>query len=416
MARPKKDVHKVVSNQYTNWVYPLPEPDLAKVIAENGYYDLADPALFRRVLFPTPCEPENLNILIAGCGANQASYYAYKNPNCHVVGIDISENSLAHQQYLKEKHQLDNLELHLCTLEEAPKKLNRKFDYIVSTGVLHHLPDPDAGLLALKEMLEPHGVMSIMLYGKYMRAGVYMMQELFRLAKLEQNEAGISVVKATLNSLSSTHSAKHYANNASDIYYDAGIVDTFLHRSDRAYSVPDVLEFAEKAGLAFRGWLDKSLYSAELTLPYNHPLRPHILALPEEEQWAAVELITQGLGCHRFMLCHKEVDPKTYTTDFTGKEWLQYVPSLRPPVQVVKTLQQANGGPAQVKRAHITFEVQVHEVPILEGIDGKKSIQEIIDAYPQDSRYAKEAKTIAQKFFTQMAKYDHLQFNIKPNK
>ena len=67
MTRPKKDVHKAVSNQYTNWVYPLPEPDIAKVIAENGYYDLSDPALFRRVIFPTPCEPENLNILIAGC-------------------------------------------------------------------------------------------------------------------------------------------------------------------------------------------------------------------------------------------------------------------------------------------------------------------------------------------------------------
>lgn len=410
------EVHKKVSNQYTNWVYPLPEPDIAKVIAEKGYHDLTDPALFRRVIFPTPIEPEDLEILIAGCGANQAAYYAYKNPNCHVTGIDISENSLAHQKYLKDKHNLVNLELHNCTLEDAPKRFNKKFDYIVSTGVLHHLPDPDAGLLALKEMLAPHGVMSIMLYGKYMRAGVYMMQELFRLAKLEQNEAGVSVVKATLNSLRPTHSARHYADNASDIHYDAGIVDTFLHRSDRAYSVPEVLAFAEKAGLSFRGWLDKSIYSADLILPYNHPLRPHILELPEEEQWAAMELLTQGIGCHRFLLCHKDVKPETYIPNFSGKAWLKYIPALRPPVQVIKTLQQANGGPAQVKRAHCVFDVQKHEVPLLEAIDGKRTVQEIIDMYPADNTKAPAVLEIARSFFSRMAKFDHLQFNLKPNK
>lgn len=416
MAKSKKDVHKVVSSQYTNWIYPLPEPDIAKVIAEKGYYDLTDPALFRRVIFPAPVEPENMRILIAGCGANQAAYYAFKNPDCTVEAIDISENSLAHEQYLKDKHQLDNLTLHNSTLEDAPQLFAEKFDYIVSTGVLHHLPDPDAGLLALKEMLAPHGVISIMVYGKYKRAGVYMMQELFRLAKLEQNNAGVAIVKATLDSLAPTHSAKHYANSASDIYYDAGIVDTFLHRSDRAYSVPEVLEFAEKAGLAFRRWLDKSHYSAELILPYNHPLRPHILALPKEEQWAAMELLTQALGCHRFLLCHKDVDPKTYTADFEGKAWLKYIPALRPPVKVLKTLQQAKGGPAEVQRAQTKFEVQAHEVPLLEAIDGTKTIQEIIDSYPAKSKYAKDAKTIAQKFFERMDKFDHLQFNLNPQK
>lgn len=416
MARSKKDVHKVVSNQYTNWIYPLPEPDIAKAIAEKGYYDLTDPALFKHLIFPTPLKTDKLRILIAGCGANQAAYYAYKNPDCIVEAIDISENSLAHEQYLKDKHQLDNLSLHYCTLEDAPEKFTEKFDYIVSTGVLHHLPDPLAGLCALKEMLAPHGVMSVMVYGKYKRAGVYMMQELFRLAKLEQNTAGVAIVKATLDSLAPTHSAKHYTYSASDIYYDAGIVDTFLHRSDRAYSVPEVLDFAEKAGLAFRRWLDKSHYSAELILPYNHPLRPHILALPKEEQWAAMELLTQAQGCHRFLLCHKDVDPETYTPNFEGKDWLCYIPSLRPPVKVLKTLQQANGGPAEVQRAQTKFEVQAHEVPLLEAIDGTKTIQEIIDSYPKQSKHVKNVKAIAQKFFERMDKFDHLQFNLNPKK
>lgn len=411
---PSSDVHQVVENQYANWVYPLPVPDMARAVAEDGYYDLTDPALFRRVLWPTPVEPEALNILIAGCGANQAAYYAFKNPQCTVTGIDISPTSLAHQQYLKEKHNLENLHLERCTLEEAPKKLNQKFDYIVSTGVLHHLPDPDAGLAALKKMLAPQGVISIMVYGKFMRAGVYMMQELFRLVDLKQDANAVAVVRATLDSLPPTHSARHYSQNASDIHYDAGIVDTFLHRSDRAYSVPDVLDFAKRAGLAFRSWLDKSLYSVEAVVPFNHPLRPLLEALPEKEQWAALELLTQSLGCHRFLLCHEDVPAATYTPNFDGKEWLNYVPMLRPPVAVEKVvMDMVSGGPAKVRRAHALFEVQAPECPALERVDGVKTIGKIIEDYP-DGPHKKNAQEIARKFFIRMARLDHLQFNLKP--
>lgn len=409
MSEHDSQVHELVENQYANWVYPLPVPDMAKTIAEDGYYDLTDPALFRQAIWPTPVEPEALNILIAGCGANQAAYYAFKNPQCKVTGIDISKTSLAHQNYLKEKHQLTNLQLERCTLEEAPDKLKQSFDYIVSTGVLHHLPDPDAGLAALKSMLAPHGVISIMVYGKFMRAGVYMMQEVFRLAGLKQDAAGVAVVRTTLESLPATHAARHYAQNASDIHYDAGLLDTFLHRSDRAYSVPEVLDFARRAGLAFRGWADKSIYSVEALIPFNHPLRPLLEKLPQEEQWAALELLTQGIGCHRFMLCHPEVNPAEYTPDFNGEQWLDYVPSLRPPVKVEKTVAQASGGPAEVRRAHNLFDVQTQESPLLEGVDGKQSIRAIVESYPEGAHKA-GAKEIARKFFARMARLDHLQF------
>lgn len=410
---PSSSVHQVVENQYANWVYPLPVPDIATAVAETGYYDLTDPALFRRVLWPTPVEPEALNILIAGCGANQAAYYAFKNPQCTVTGIDISPASLAHQNYLKEKHNLENLHLERCTLEDAPARFTKPFDYIVSTGVLHHLPDPDAGLAALKKMLAPHGVISIMVYGKYMRAGVYMMQELFRLTGLQQDAAAVAVVRTTLESLPATHSARHYAQNASDIHYDAGLVDTFLHRSDRAYSVPEVLDFARRAGLTFRGWLDKSLYSVEALVPFNHPLRPLLEKLPDPEQWAALELLTQALGCHRFLLCHEDVPAATWTPDFSGEDWLDYLPTLRPPVTVERVSDQANGAPAAVRRAHAQFEVQAHECPLLENVDGVKTIQDIIDAYPA-SPHQKNAREIACKFFSRMARLDHLQFNLRP--
>ncbi len=56
----------------------------------------------------------DLDILIAGCGTNQAAVFAFGNSDANVVGIDISQPSLDHQRYLKDKHGLTNLQLQLA--------------------------------------------------------------------------------------------------------------------------------------------------------------------------------------------------------------------------------------------------------------------------------------------------------------
>ena len=70
-----------------------------------------DPSHAHRVLWPDREYQRDLDILIAGCGTNQASVFAFMNPDAKVVAVDISQPSLDHQQYLKDKHGLFNMEL-----------------------------------------------------------------------------------------------------------------------------------------------------------------------------------------------------------------------------------------------------------------------------------------------------------------
>ncbi len=51
------------------------------------------------------------------------------------------------------------------------------FDYIDCCGVLHHLPDPAAGLAALLSVLAPGGGLGLMVYAPHGRTGVYMLQD-----------------------------------------------------------------------------------------------------------------------------------------------------------------------------------------------------------------------------------------------
>ena len=412
-----------VAAQYESWVYPQPVLDIAEAVATKKYFDLSDPALFRRKLWPKKVEPDDLDILIAGCGANQAAYYAFANPASRVVGIDISGTSLEHGKFLKQKHNLHNLALYHLNLEETAS-LERTFDLIVSSGVLHHLPDPGAGLRALRDVLKPHGVMSLMVYGYYPRIGVHMLQEAFRVLGVQQDAAGIEMVKHTLNNvLPRWHHLDSYID--SDRGFDAGLVDTYLHPRERAYTVPEVLQFVRENQLQFQGWLDNLDYSVSLHIPRpQDPLRRLIEALPVTEQWQLVELIGQSLARQSFLVCHVDRPATDYTLDFTRQAWLDYVPSLRRPIAIRSGQHfESNDRPpvttTVVERYGHRVELNTLEAALLTRVDGKRPIREIIndDALnesdaPQRVQWRRRRRRLAREFFARMADWDHLQYEI----
>lgn len=405
-----------VAAQYEAWVYPNPIMDMAEAVTRDDYTDVSDPSLIRRKLWPRKVEPDALDILVAGCGANQAAYLALKNPESRVVGIDLSAASLAHVQYLKDKHDLHNLELHQVSLEEAAS-LERTFDLIVSSGVLHHLPDPTAGLRALGDVLRPHGVIFVMLYGHYPRVGVQMLQEAFRVIGLQQDAASIELVKHTLHDvLPSWHHIRSY--NDPDRHFDAGLVDTYLHARERAYTVSDVFQIVADSQMKFQSWTNNSDYSiSHLIADPQDPVRQAIEALPLAEQWRCVELIGQQMARHFFLVCHPDRPESDYTLDFDGDAWLDYVPSVRPGLRIQGERLARPGDDAIVRS--LTFsrfghrnELDAFEGTLFRQVDGQRTIVEILGKERLDEPNAARRVEGARAFFQRMAGWDHLMFEI----
>lgn len=400
----------LVAKQYEEFVYPLPIQDLEDDVA-TGHYEMLDPFFFRRKYWPKNVEPENLNILIAGCGTSQAARIAYRNKNCRVVGIDISKSSLGHQLYLKNKHFLNNLEVHQLEIENV-KELQEKFDLIISTGVLHHLRSPTVGLSALKEVLLPHGVMGIMLYGKYPRVGVYMLQEVFKTLKYEQTPTSIEKIKTTLRCLPQWHYLRRYLEMAEDLHYDSGIVDTFLHTRDVSYSVDDIYQFADSAGMQLQDWFDKLDISLDSLIPKGHPLYMEISQLPQREQWRVAELLSQDQARQMFILTHIERDKNEFQIDFKNKrQWLKYKPSIRYPMKVIKGCKSQNDSPAVLNRWK-NFELTYEESRMFELCNGKKTIEDIVKTvYKSNNSDAKIVEN-CRIFFENLSNTDHLLMEI----
>ena len=99
-------------------------------------------------------------MLVAGCGTGSHPISTTRYKNANILAVDLSLSSLAYAKRKTEELNYKNIEyLHADILQL--KKLNRKFDIIESSGTLHHMKDPMAGLKVLLDILEPHGFLEI---------------------------------------------------------------------------------------------------------------------------------------------------------------------------------------------------------------------------------------------------------------
>lgn len=314
----------IVAQQYTAWMYPEPIVDLPRWLLNNWQW--FDPSHASRLFWPNREPRDDLDILVAGCGTNQAAVIAYNNPGSRVVAVDVSRQSLQHEKFLKEKYSLKNLELNLLPIEQV-SELRRDFDLIISTGVLHHMASPDVGMHALAQRLRPDGVVAIMLYAKFGRLGVDMMQEVFREMALAQDESSLKVVKDALATLPADHPLSSYTKIAPDLGFDAGLIDTFLHGRERNYTVQQCLELVSGSGLVFQDLLFKANYHAPIGS--TDPFMKVVAALPKEHQWAVMERIYFRNGCHFFTACRPERKTSDYRIDFSAADAGQYIPMFR---------------------------------------------------------------------------------------
>ena len=238
------------------------------------------------------------------------------------------------------------------------------------------LPDPPLGLAALGRVLRPNGTLAIMVYGKYGRTGVYMLQEMFRLLGLHQDEEGVATVRETLAAMPQEHPVRGYLTRSRDLEFDAGIVDSFLHQRDRAYSVAECLALTEQARLHFMGFRNNFLYYPDGQLGWDTELYRRVNALPERRIWQFMELYTGLLGQHAFCVCHPSRPAKSYKIDFAASSLLDCLPVLR--CKEVPLQAGAAAGAISLRRepAPAVFTFPPDAAALIRQIDGGRSIKE----------------------------------------
>lgn len=394
----------VVSQQYERWIYPAPIRDLEQWL--QGSWQWFDPSHAHRLMWPDRDYRPAMDILVAGCGTNQAAVIAYTNPSAHVVAIDVSSASLDHHRWLKDAYGLDNLELHQLPIEDVAS-LDRNFDLIITTGVLHHMADPEVGMRALAHRLRPEGVLAVMLYADYGRIGVQMMQSVFRDLGLQQDEASLDIVRDALSQLGPLHPLASYLQIAPDLGDDAGLVDTFLHGREKAYTIDECRGLVESSGLVFQDLFLRASYYPPVSS--TSPFFSAVAGMPREQQWSIMQRINSSNACHYFLACRPERPADSYVIDLDADHARDYVPSLRKGCGLT--------GAALHRHDGWTRELAPVQVALVERIDGHRSISEIIDAVVASGAFARsdhgEIEAVALETFRSLWQQDFVALGIR---
>jgi len=263
----------------------------------------ASAKLNHALYFPSTPFRDDLDILIAGCGTNLAATFSVHFPNARIVGLDISASSLAHS-----KSVLDELGVHHCELHQMPLedvgKLERKFDFIHCSGVLHHLKSPEVGLEALGSVLREQGAMALMVYARFGREGLYQIQELCRRLELSPTEEDARLVQRMITLLPEDHSLRMLHPNFSQLVALEDIADMFLHPRDVAYTTDAVRDLVSASQLRFHRWVNQGMYSPELSPLWTDPLISNFRGMDSWQQAAAMELYYGTIFKHQFIVTH----------------------------------------------------------------------------------------------------------------
>jgi len=392
-----------VQNFYNQRPYPPPVKDLDDygLRWQNMSRQRAD----FHLLWPHQPYRDDISVLVAGCGTSQAARHALRNPTSRIVGIDLSPTSIQHTEELKRKYRLENLEVHQLLLEQVGE-LGLAFDKIVCTGVLHHLPDPDAGLRALRDVLEPKGALHLMVYATYGRQGVYMLQEYARLLGVGDTDEEITDFAKTLMELPQDHPLARLLGGSPDFRTKAGLADALLNPQDRAYTVPQLLELVTETGLTFGRWLRQAPYLSQCGAFAEIPHSSRLIALPQAEQFAAMELL-RGTMLRHNLIVYRDEAPLNTVPAFNGDNWLDYVPIRLPKTICVEENLPTGAAGVLINQNHtdpdIYLPINAVEKELFEAIDGKLSIAEISQKVAVGPEHARS-------FFNSLWVYDQVVF------
>jgi len=229
-------------NPYPRWIHVAGQ---VQAIPLDQY--LRD--LFPGRGFASLGKTEALDVLVAGCGTGQiAVASAQKYLGARVLALDLSLSSL---RYAKRKTppalaaRIDYAQADILKLAS----IDRRFDMIDASGVLHHMTDPLEGWRILLGLLRPGGFMHLGLYSETGRNDVVAARTFIAEHRFDSSPAGI---RRCRQELLATPIAS--ITRFTDFFSTSECRDLLFHVQESRLTIPQIKAFIAQNNLRFLGF------------------------------------------------------------------------------------------------------------------------------------------------------------------
>lgn len=244
------------------------------------------------------------DILVAGCGTGRhAIGTASRFLNCNVLAVDLSFSSLAYAMRKTQELGISNIEYIQGDILEL-KKLDRQFDIIESSGVLHHMDDPLAGWQVLVDILRSGGLMKIGLYSEIARKQIVAARKIIKQKKIFSTPENIREFRRKINKISSDKdSGLKELVNVNAFFSMSEFRDLLFHVQEYRFSLLQLKAALKDLGMTFLGFeFSDNKIKKQFRLSYPKKDALYSLAL-----WHEFELSNPStfLGMYQFWLQKK---------------------------------------------------------------------------------------------------------------
>lgn len=238
-------------NPYPRWK-TLPAINIQKTsfaeYLENMLPALRAPHALRQDIF---------DVLVAGCGTgHQPILIAKSLEMARILAVDLSLASLSYAKRKAMELGCRNIEFARADLLELATT-SRRFPYIESGGVLHHLASPGKGLRVLADLLEPGGIIHFSVYSQRAREhfGVLAAQQH---AARNGYHANADDIRRFRKELFSGEHSSDFARivKIQDFFSLSECRDLLFHVMEHRFTPGGLGELCASAGLRFAGFVE----------------------------------------------------------------------------------------------------------------------------------------------------------------
>ena len=349
---------------------------------------VASPLHWFHLYFPGRKFNERLDVLIDGYDTNRATTrattLASSSPGAAFL---VANKQGGPSQPLKsstDARAQPNLTFSSLNVEELAKR-GKDFDLIFADRRYESREQAAQWLAQLRHMLRPDGVLHLTLPGRYGNQGLEMLRQLIRLMEIRPDAQGGEKVDTLLRTLCENDTVKLDRYETEALSQNPRLAHMLFEPDHVSFSVPECLALIRAAGLRFQRFFYQAHYLPQCsTLAKQPDLLADVLALPEEEQYAVVELYRASAASHELVVRRDDNPAESYQVSFDGSDWRTYV-LVRNPLVAVETDSIPPGAVARLRwEAHQYPEIAVtldsNQAALLDRVDDRMTAADLLSA------------------------------------
>lgn len=196
--------------------------------------------------------PPSPSLLVAGCGTGaELVALALRLPDVRITALDLSRASLGYARRKALACGCDAVDFVQGDILNLPD-LDRQFDVVYSTGVVHHMRDPAVGVRRLAERMRPGGLLKLGFYSERARAPIRAAQAAIAASEHEATPDGIRAFRRHVLGLPGDAPLRQLLRWR-DFFSLSECRDMLFHVQDHDFRLPAAASMLRDAGLEVLG-------------------------------------------------------------------------------------------------------------------------------------------------------------------